>query len=904
MNLHIPAIGPVTTAYVDWTVPWADTKDYGSFAAAHAAAVSAGRGIILTTDVTISGATTVTVPVKRVRGGKFTKSGSGTLTFNSGFDAGDALYDQIFFGFGVTDIAFGYNSVPFINAAWFGAIADGDAAKATANVTAIQTAINSSGTNGIPVILNCGANAHIINSFLTMSKFQYLCGIFSQNSYSPARIRTTTTFADTKMIYIDSGNGANTQAVNVKNIWFEALAGGGAPIVGVSAITSNATGIMTICNFEELFFSTDKGMNLGVYEQENLHKNLNCYIGNQTINSQGNLNKYIGIRHTGQGAAGYTDPPIYLHDIEGGYADFIHTEFVNAATRDEFLHLKNVSNFSLNNGIWIENSNNSGINILADNCWNVKFGDITKYLHVNGKLKLINNSYVHVSESEYEAVFGDAFDIELGSVVRVGTFAKSGAYDGDYSLWNGRLVVDETIDRQSWGAEVSRINKFYGIGGSNIMSNPNFTKGTSGYTDGSANATVFEAIANTNGLGNMLHVVGPVIAANQFTRTENYTTYANVPMTISGFAKITSGTSTRTLQIYGSVVTGAVLKKIAIPGSGWQHFSYTIVPTSASITNFVFNAPSLDSTEHYYLSNLQVTYGASALPDAGVVKNLLLDGHNIFYDTAAPLTGTYAVGDMVVNSTPADGAPKGWRCITAGTPGIWVSEGNLSQTPVQYDYDVQTLPGLIAYWTFNGTLNATRGSINFTGTTTYGTGKVHAQAATFNGTTQSIQTASNINLSGTNKATYVAWIKIITYEVTTFRDIISHVTGLTPILSMYGQDAGDPLRIQIAGNVGSNSATYDKASFGLDDGAYHLIAWTMDKSQAANEVDLYIDGVLKVPTSRPNTNNNTDNLQNDKIVLGSRQGSSAYSNVAVDGLAVFNRVLTATEILALYQAGL
>lgn len=44
---------------------------------------------------------------------------------------------------------------------------------------------------------------------------------------------------------------------------------------------------------------------------------------------------------------------------------------------------------------------------------------------------------------------------------------------------------------------------------------------------------------------------------------------------------------------------------------------------------------------------------------------------------AAPVTGTWAVGDRIEQSVPAVGQPKGWRCTVAGSPGTWVSEGNL-----------------------------------------------------------------------------------------------------------------------------------------------------------------------------------------------------------------------------------
>lgn len=45
--------------------------------------------------------------------------------------------------------------------------------------------------------------------------------------------------------------------------------------------------------------------------------------------------------------------------------------------------------------------------------------------------------------------------------------------------------------------------------------------------------------------------------------------------------------------------------------------------------------------------------------------------------TAAPTTGTWVVGDTVMRYPPVAGQPKGWVCTVAGTPGTWVSLGNL-----------------------------------------------------------------------------------------------------------------------------------------------------------------------------------------------------------------------------------
>jgi hypothetical protein len=61
----------------------------------------------------------------------------------------------------------------------------------------------------------------------------------------------------------------------------------------------------------------------------------------------------------------------------------------------------------------------------------------------------------------------------------------------------------------------------------------------------------------------------------------------------------------------------------------------------------------------------------------GIIGEGAVDVPMITYANAAPTTGAWAVGDRVVRATPVVGQPKAWVCTVAGTPGTWVSEGNL-----------------------------------------------------------------------------------------------------------------------------------------------------------------------------------------------------------------------------------
>lgn len=77
-----------------------------------------------------------------------------------------------------------------------------------------------------------------------------------------------------------------------------------------------------------------------------------------------------------------------------------------------------------------------------------------------------------------------------------------------------------------------------------------------------------------------------------------------------------------------------------------------------------------------------VTYGrSSAVGESVNIPNLFLglntNGRCITYASTAPASGEWARGDRVFNTAPAVGSPKGWICTVGGTPGTWVSEGNL-----------------------------------------------------------------------------------------------------------------------------------------------------------------------------------------------------------------------------------
>ena len=121
-------------------------------------------------------------------------------------------------------------------------------------------------------------------------------------------------------------------------------------------------------------------------------------------------------------------------------------------------------------------------------------------------------------------------------------------------------------------------------------------------------------------------------------------------------------------EYYGVRINGATVVNTKISGNTFYNFT-----TNVAIQNDA--APYSAKTN----GSGNVFAGSSLLANPVTPPILEIDayGKYILRANAAPTTGTWRVGDRAVNSIPAVGSPKAWSCTVAGTPGTWVSEGNL-----------------------------------------------------------------------------------------------------------------------------------------------------------------------------------------------------------------------------------
>jgi hypothetical protein len=118
-------------------------------------------------------------------------------------------------------------------------------------------------------------------------------------------------------------------------------------------------------------------------------------------------------------------------------------------------------------------------------------------------------------------------------------------------------------------------------------------------------------------------------------------------------------------------VTGRELNRLRVNWNELSNLSEGIAIRGAAASALV---PCLGNR----FSSVTSKFDGAGFDVAGLEVSAILNDTRIYFETAAsPTTKTYAVGDYSKNQAPAAGQPKGWYCTVAGTPGTWVSEGNL-----------------------------------------------------------------------------------------------------------------------------------------------------------------------------------------------------------------------------------
>jgi hypothetical protein len=174
-------------------------------------------------------------------------------------------------------------------------------------------------------------------------------------------------------------------------------------------------------------------------------------------------------------------------------------------------------------------------------------------------------------------------------------------------------------------------------------------------------------------------------------------------------------------------------------------------------------------------------------------------------------------------------------------------------------------------------------------------------AAYFNGVNAFGVTSRTLDLSGTNKLTVLANVKMNVYSLTAvqvFVEMSVNAAGSAGNFAFYqdGTAVGDVLGSYCFGNVGLNYGAYRLVA-GRENGSdlnLHSYCSTYDMSLTSNEVNIFEGGKLLTLTDRIN-NNNTGAFGNKSIYIGSRAGTTFFANCSISDLAILKRIVSPEE---------
>jgi hypothetical protein len=179
----------------------------------------------------------------------------------------------------------------------------------------------------------------------------------------------------------------------------------------------------------------------------------------------------------------------------------------------------------------------------------------------------------------------------------------------------------------------------------------------------------------------------------------------------------------------------------------------------------------------------------------------------------------------------------------------------------------------------------------------------------FDGTNDQITTA-DIDLSSTNKVTVSCWVKVLNYRevsgssniVFEFSSDFNSNTGSFVAAFADGSGINAGLYPVILGirSPGYNYAGYSKTL--VNDLSWHHWGCIFDTSLSGNENILYIDGVSRTSVITPLQSDNNANFGNYKLFIGNRDTSNIAANANITDFKIYNRALTAQEILQNYNA--
>jgi hypothetical protein len=218
--------------------------------------------------------------------------------------------------------------------------------------------------------------------------------------------------------------------------------------------------------------------------------------------------------------------------------------------------------------------------------------------------------------------------------------------------------------------------------------------------------------------------------------------------------------------------------------------------------------------------------------------------------------------------------------------------------------------GLVSWWRAEGNANDYLDTNNAVanGGVSYVAGEV-GEAFSFDGSSGYVEeTNPDTSLNIRNQSwTASAWVQS-SYSGTATQEIVSRYacgwdcSSGNSALYEFWLDSSGRASFEVRDTGGNDVATTGKSN--LRDGAWHLVTGVLDRSGA--QLSIYVDGALQNSANASALGDVNDSGSPLEIGRLFRQGWAspiAYFNGLIDEVQVYNRALSASEVLGIYNAG-
>ena len=210
--------------------------------------------------------------------------------------------------------------------------------------------------------------------------------------------------------------------------------------------------------------------------------------------------------------------------------------------------------------------------------------------------------------------------------------------------------------------------------------------------------------------------------------------------------------------------------------------------------------------------------------------------------------------------------------------------------------------GIVSWWTANNTANDVYGVNNASlYSVSYGTGKV-GQAFSFNGSSSRAEVADSSSLAFTASFTIEGWIKVNALPSSGSGAIMFRGADGSPTPYSLTVESDGTLKFHVQPGPaidlnGSNLKTP------LSTGQWTHVAATLDDTTGL--MSLYVNGLLAAQTTTDVRPLATLSGGNPGVGIGNANGTATHDpfNGLIDELSVYNRALTAGEVLGIFKAG-